>query len=115
MTQILQLLGRSTQDAFSKLGRGSFFLIHTLRGVTDVACRPTLLIKQIYSVGVLSFLIITISAWLWRNYSLAAASLTGGWTLPKTGVSPRPCKHELFLGKAQLQPMQAPTLRRGGV
>ncbi len=61
MTQILQLLGRSTLDAFSKLGRGSYFLTHTLRGFTDVVFRPILLIKQIYSVGVLSFLIITIS------------------------------------------------------
>ena len=61
MTQILQLLGRSTLDTFSKLGRGSFFLIHTLRGFTDVFFRPMLLVKQIYSVGVLSFLIIAIS------------------------------------------------------
>lgn len=61
MIQLLQHLGKSTLDAFSKLGRSLFFLIHTLRGFIDVMLRPFLLVKQIYSVGVLSFLIITIS------------------------------------------------------
>ena len=61
MTQLLQHLGKSTLDVFSKLGRSLFFLIHTLRGISDVCLRPVLLLKQIYSVGVLSFLLITIS------------------------------------------------------
>jgi phospholipid/cholesterol/gamma-HCH transport system permease protein len=43
------------------LGRGSFFLLHTFSGITEVISRPELLFKQIYSVGVLSFLIIIIS------------------------------------------------------
>lgn len=36
-------------------------MLHTLAGLTEFSLRPRLLINQIYSVGVLSFLIITIS------------------------------------------------------
>ncbi len=61
MTRYLQKLGETTRTGFAKLGRAAFFLLHTLEGITDVIFRPGLLIKQMYSVGVLSFLIITIS------------------------------------------------------
>lgn len=61
MIRLLQTLGNATINAFSKIGRGAFFLLHTLSGFGDVLCRPGLLIVQTYSVGVLSFLIITIS------------------------------------------------------
>ncbi|MCQ8116965.1 lipid asymmetry maintenance ABC transporter permease subunit MlaE [Methylomonas rosea] len=61
MFQFLQNLGKTTRSSFAKLGRASFFLSHTLTGISDVVPRPNLLIKQVYSVGVLSFLIITIS------------------------------------------------------
>ncbi|NJA06473.1 lipid asymmetry maintenance ABC transporter permease subunit MlaE [Methylococcaceae bacterium WWC4] len=61
MLEFLENLGRNTRRSFAKLGRGTFFLTHTLTGIGDVLPRPSLLMKQLYSVGVLSFLIITIS------------------------------------------------------
>ncbi len=61
MLEFFENLGKSTRDSFAKLGRGSFFLLHTLTGIREIVPRPNLLIKQMYSVGVLSFLIISIS------------------------------------------------------
>ncbi|MFZ2726830.1 MAG: lipid asymmetry maintenance ABC transporter permease subunit MlaE [Methylococcaceae bacterium] len=61
MIEYLQTLGRSTQNSFTKLGRATFFLMQTLSGIISVLPRPRLLINQLYSVGVLSFLIISIS------------------------------------------------------
>jgi phospholipid/cholesterol/gamma-HCH transport system permease protein len=61
MLEYFEALGKITLSSFSKLGRGSFFLLHTFSGITEVISRPELLFKQIYSVGVLSFLIIIIS------------------------------------------------------
>jgi phospholipid/cholesterol/gamma-HCH transport system permease protein len=43
------------------LGRGTFFFFQTLAGLAELLFRPRLLITQLYSVGVLTFLIITIS------------------------------------------------------
>lgn len=59
--EFLQFLGRNTRSSFTKLGRGTFFLFQTLSGSMSVLPRPRLLLNQMYSVGVLSFLIITIS------------------------------------------------------
>lgn len=59
--EFFRYLGASTREAFTKLGRASFFLISTLTGISSVLVRPRLLLKQLHSVGVLSFLIITIS------------------------------------------------------
>jgi len=61
MFEFFENLGKATLSSFAKLGRSTLFLGHTLTGIGDVIPRPNLLIKQIYSVGVLSFLIITIS------------------------------------------------------
>ena len=61
MIQILQHLGKSTRTSFTKLGRGTYFLLQIISGILSVLPRPRLLLKQMYSVGVLSFLIITIS------------------------------------------------------
>lgn len=61
MPEFLENLGRHTRHIFAKLGRASFFLLHTLTGIREILPRPALLIKQMYSVGVLSFLIISIS------------------------------------------------------
>jgi len=61
MFQLFESLGQSTRGSFAKLGRSSLFLLNTLAGVPDTMTRPTLLVKQLFSVGVLSFLIITIS------------------------------------------------------
>ena len=61
MLDFFATLGRATGNSFSKLGRGTFFLCHTLTGIGQVLVRPSLLLKQMYSVGVLSFLLIAIS------------------------------------------------------
>lgn len=61
MLHFLQLLGSSTRTNFAKLGRATYFLGHTLTGIVDIALRPRLLLNQLHSVGVLTFLIITIS------------------------------------------------------
>lgn len=61
MLELLQQLGKTAHGSFAKLGRGTFFLMHALSGIREILPRPNLLIKQLYSVGVLSFLIIAIS------------------------------------------------------
>jgi phospholipid/cholesterol/gamma-HCH transport system permease protein len=61
MLDFLEQLGQATRSHFGKLGRGTFFLVHALLGFHSVLMRPSLLMKQLFSVGVLSFLIIAIS------------------------------------------------------
>ncbi|MGR9100105.1 MAG: lipid asymmetry maintenance ABC transporter permease subunit MlaE [Gammaproteobacteria bacterium] len=61
MIDYLHYLGKTTLSGIAKIGRGTFFLLHTCRGFLDVISRPGLLVKQIFSVGVLTVLIITIS------------------------------------------------------
>jgi phospholipid/cholesterol/gamma-HCH transport system permease protein len=59
--EFFRFLGATTRESFTKLGRGSYFLVGMLAGISSVIVRPRLLLKQMHSVGVLSFLIITIS------------------------------------------------------
>lgn len=59
--EYLNLLGSNTRAGFTKLGRGTRFLVQTISGIMSVLPRPRLLVNQMYSVGVLSFLIIIIS------------------------------------------------------
>lgn len=61
MLELIRYLGQSTREGFTKLGRGTFFLLQTLTGILDILPRPRLLMNQLYSVGVLSCLIISIS------------------------------------------------------
>jgi len=61
MIQFLQHLGKDTRASFTKLGRATRFLLQTVAGIAYVLLRPRLLVNQMYSVGVLSFLIIVIS------------------------------------------------------
>lgn len=82
MTNIFTQLGANTRHTFAKLGRGTFFLGHTLLGFGDVLLRPRLFSKQMYSVGVLSFLIISISG-LFVGMVLA---LQGYYTLSDFGA-----------------------------
>jgi len=82
MIIIFTQLGVATRTSFAKLGRGTFFLIQTLAGIASVLARPRLLSKQLYSVGVLSFLIITISG-LFVGMVLA---LQGYYTLSDFGA-----------------------------
>ena len=57
----LQYLGSKTLDFFQRIGRASLFLWHVLAGVKDTLMRPSLLVQQTHSVGVLSLLIIIFS------------------------------------------------------
>ncbi len=58
---MLRALGRKGLSAFSWLGRSWIFIIYVLLGTFGVIRRWRDLIKQIYSVGVLSFVIIIVS------------------------------------------------------
>ena len=62
MLNFLQKLGALVIDTQASLGRASIFLYHVLLGIKDVFVRPGLLIRELYSVGVLSLLIIIFSA-----------------------------------------------------
>jgi phospholipid/cholesterol/gamma-HCH transport system permease protein len=61
MLEWIRQLGRGGFGFFEKLGRGNLFLLKTLVGMPAVLARPRLLIAQLLSVGVLSFLIIAVS------------------------------------------------------
>jgi phospholipid/cholesterol/gamma-HCH transport system permease protein len=61
MQYFFQNLGHATLSSFAKLGRSSFFLFQVILSSLSVILRPRLLINQLFSIGVLSFLIITIS------------------------------------------------------
>jgi phospholipid/cholesterol/gamma-HCH transport system permease protein len=57
----LQRLGKTSLDFFERLGRGHLFLMYTLAGIPGLLLRPGLVIAQLYSVGVLTLLIILVS------------------------------------------------------
>ncbi len=57
----LRRLGRSGLSFFERLGRGHLFFFQLLVGIPSLIPRIHLLIQQLYSVGVLSLLIIVVS------------------------------------------------------
>jgi phospholipid/cholesterol/gamma-HCH transport system permease protein len=61
MLDALQKLGQITLQFFQRLGRGSLFLLQTLSSLPGVLLRPGLLVKQMYSVGVQTLVIIIVS------------------------------------------------------
>ncbi|MGM0593139.1 MAG: lipid asymmetry maintenance ABC transporter permease subunit MlaE [Pseudomonadota bacterium] len=61
MLDWLQRLGQSGLGFFERLGRGHILFYYILAGIPSVLLRPRLLVQQIYSVGVLSLLIILVS------------------------------------------------------
>lgn len=61
MRTMLENLGRTTLDTVQKLGRANLFLLHVLSGTLAILLRFRLLTAQMYSVGVLSILLIAIS------------------------------------------------------
>jgi len=61
MVKLFQKLGQETLKGIGKLGRAMVFIVHALSGAPDLVRRPGLLMAQIYSVGVLSVLLISIS------------------------------------------------------
>jgi len=61
MLDWIRQLGRSGINQFEKLGRANLFMLKTLGGVPGVLLRPALLVAQLWSVGVLSLLLIGVS------------------------------------------------------
>ncbi|PWG65199.1 lipid asymmetry maintenance ABC transporter permease subunit MlaE [Sediminicurvatus halobius] len=61
MTGALQRLGAATLAVIAKLGRGTLFLLRVLAGSGELLRRPGLLVRELYSVGVLTLLIIVVS------------------------------------------------------
>jgi phospholipid/cholesterol/gamma-HCH transport system permease protein len=57
----LQRLGKTGLDFFGRLGRGHLFLLQILAAMPGMLLRPRRVIAQIYSVGVLTLLIILVS------------------------------------------------------
>lgn len=61
MYEILGQLGRAGIRAVRHLGRASLLLMQILNGVAEMVGRPRLLLEQLFSVGVLTLLIIGVS------------------------------------------------------
>ncbi|MDD3448771.1 MAG: lipid asymmetry maintenance ABC transporter permease subunit MlaE [Gammaproteobacteria bacterium] len=61
MMDTLQNLGRWALGMFERLGRGHLFLLYVLMGTPGLLFRLRLVVQQVYSVGVLSLLIVTVS------------------------------------------------------
>lgn len=61
MSDALQHIGAATLAAIAKLGRGALFLLRVLAGSGELLRRPGLLVRELYSVGVLTVLIIVVS------------------------------------------------------
>jgi len=57
----IQRLGRTAIGFFERLGRAHLFLLRTISGIPGVLLRPSLVIRQLYMVGVLTLLIILVS------------------------------------------------------
>ena len=61
MLGAIQQLGHSTIAFFQRLGRANILLSHIVAGIPGTILRLPLILQQMYSVGVLSFLIILVS------------------------------------------------------
>ncbi|MGD8311894.1 MAG: lipid asymmetry maintenance ABC transporter permease subunit MlaE [Gammaproteobacteria bacterium] len=61
MLDAIRCLGRQTLRFFQRLGRGNLFLLEMLSHVPGILLRPNLVVAQMFSVGVLTLLIILVS------------------------------------------------------
>ncbi|MBL1277353.1 MAG: lipid asymmetry maintenance ABC transporter permease subunit MlaE [Ectothiorhodospiraceae bacterium] len=61
MLDLLQRLGASALGVAERLGRGNLFLLHVLTGFPALLPRFGLVVQQLFSVGVLSLLIIAVA------------------------------------------------------
>jgi len=61
MIALLRSLGRRAIGFFERLGRANLFLIQVLAGLPSLIPRMGLVVQQVYSVGVLSFLIVAVA------------------------------------------------------
>ena len=57
----IQGLGRATLFSVARLGRANVFLMEVFAGLTGMLIRPSLLIKQLFSVGVQTLIIIVVA------------------------------------------------------
>jgi len=57
----LQKIGHNTLSRFSRIGKGGMFLLQTLLSLPYILGKPQLLIRQLYSVGVQTLLIILVA------------------------------------------------------
>jgi len=56
-----QQLGYATLSTLQKLGRANLFICHVVMGLPEILRRVRLLLAQVYSVGVLTILLVSIS------------------------------------------------------
>lgn len=56
-----QQLGHATLSTMQKLGRANLFICHVLTGLPEILRRIRLLLAQVYSVGVLTILLVSVS------------------------------------------------------
>lgn len=61
MIGMLASLGRNSLASLERLGRGSMFLLRVLASLPGLLRRPGLVVRQVWSTGVLSLIIIVIS------------------------------------------------------
>jgi phospholipid/cholesterol/gamma-HCH transport system permease protein len=85
MINWLRQTGASALAVLERIGRGSVFLLQALAGMPSLLRRPGLVVTQLYSVGVLSLLIIIVSG-LFVGMVLA---LQGYYTLVDFGSEQR--------------------------
>ncbi len=82
MMGMLQRLGASTLASLGTLGRATAFLLRVIAGLGELVRRPHLLVQELYSVGVLTLVIIVVSG-LFVGMVLA---LQGYYTLVDFGA-----------------------------
>jgi phospholipid/cholesterol/gamma-HCH transport system permease protein len=61
MTNLFQFLGHAGLTFFERLGRGHLFILRVIAGIPSLVPQFSLIISQLYSVGVLSMVIIVVS------------------------------------------------------
>lgn len=61
MIEAIRSLGRWGFDRFERIGRAHLFLIQILAGIPGLFFRSSLVVQQLFSVGVLSFALILVS------------------------------------------------------
>jgi len=61
MIEVLRRFGRTGLTFFERLGRGSMFFLSVVAGIPALVFRPSLVIAQVWSVGVRSLLITVVS------------------------------------------------------
>lgn len=59
--EAIRRLGRAGLGLFERLGRANIFIAYTVAGFIDLVTRPRLVVAQVWSVGVLSLIIILVS------------------------------------------------------